>query len=213
MTDAAKITLSTKELELVCNTDWILTKHRIIEKVYHFFGEVSVNMKQFIDSSTNRLPKEVFDKNAKISKGENYRRLPYVMLDYPRHFSKESTLAIRTFFWWGNFFSINLQVSGEYKETVAPALLNQFLFLQEHNYSLCIHSDPWQHHFDEDNYVPIRNMTVAEFSTILSRESFIKIAKRISLQQWSTASIFIESSFKEMITLLELRLLSDETGP
>ncbi len=212
MTDIAKITLSPKELELVCNTDWILTKHRIVDKVYQIFGELSINMKHVVTNNANSLLKEVCEKNAKISKGENYRQLPYVMLDYPRHFTKESTLAVRTFFWWGNFFSINLQVSGAYKEIAMPVLLKQFLLLQQQQYFLCIHTDPWQHHFDEDNYVSLRNMTVEEFATNLSRGSFIKVAKRISLERWSTASIFLESSFKEMITLLELSFLNDERG-
>jgi hypothetical protein len=34
MTEKTKINLSAKELELVCNKEWILTKQVIIEKVY-----------------------------------------------------------------------------------------------------------------------------------------------------------------------------------
>jgi hypothetical protein len=39
METATKIALSEKELQLVCDTDWILTKHSIIQKVYALFGE------------------------------------------------------------------------------------------------------------------------------------------------------------------------------
>ena len=73
------------------------------------------------------MPEVIKTSTPKISKGENYKDLPYVMLDYPRCFQKEKTIAIRTFFWWGNFFSINLQLSGEYKEQALPSLQSNFL--------------------------------------------------------------------------------------
>ena len=36
-----KVTLSPKELELVNNAGWILTKNAVIQKVYLLFGELS----------------------------------------------------------------------------------------------------------------------------------------------------------------------------
>ena len=98
MTKETKITLSSKELELICNSDWILTKHIIIDKVYQLFGKLAVSMQERVRQIASTLPREAAESNPKISRGENYRGLPYVMLDYPRHFTKESTLAMRTFF-------------------------------------------------------------------------------------------------------------------
>ena len=54
----------------------------------------------------------IVQSTPKIAKGENYLQLPYVLLDYPRCFDKENIFAIRTMFWWGNFFSITLHLSG-----------------------------------------------------------------------------------------------------
>ena len=127
MNAETKITLSAKELELVCNTDWILTKHAIIHKVYDLFGEQSALMQQWIMNEEKHLPDEVNKYQPKITKGEKLSRLlPYVILDYPRCFEKERMLAIRTMFWWGNFFSVTLQLAGNYKETALPSLLNNF---------------------------------------------------------------------------------------
>jgi len=129
MIDKTKITLSAKELELVCSTDWILTKHIIIEKVINLFSAMLISMQQKTGEQKSNLPVEVFIKDPKISRGENYRQLPYVMLDYPRYFEKQDTLAIRTFFWWGNFFSINLQLSGNIKNSVVNKWGNSFPML------------------------------------------------------------------------------------
>jgi hypothetical protein len=203
MNKETKITLSAKEQELVCNTDWILTKHAIIHKVYTLFGEAAAFMQKKVFNERNHLPEEVSASVPKISKGENYKGLPYVMLDYPRCFQKEKIVAIRTFFWWGNFFSINLQLSGEYKERLLPALRNNFSVLQQNDYWVCVSDNPWQHHFEEDNYLSLKKYTAEQFSSILHRESFIKIGKKIPLTQWDNTPAFIEQSFTEMITLLK----------
>ena len=46
MIEKTKIALSSKELELVCNKEWILTKQIIIEKVYQLFGALASSMEQ-----------------------------------------------------------------------------------------------------------------------------------------------------------------------
>jgi hypothetical protein len=199
-----KIALSPKELELVCNTDWILTKHIIIQKATDLLGEALLSMQEATDQKKGDLPEVFFVKSPKISKGENYRQLPYVVLDYPRFFDRENTLAIRTFFWWGNFFSINLQLSGKIKNDAAPNLLAHFLQLQKNDYWICVHNHPWEHHFETDNYVPIQTFTHAQFETILHNETFIKIGKKISLQHWGEkVAVFIKDSFEEMMQLLK----------
>ncbi|MEO5888604.1 MAG: hypothetical protein ABIQ31_00065 [Ferruginibacter sp.] len=212
MTKKTKITLSAKELELVCNKDWILTKHIIIEKVYQLFGTLSSSMQQHILEKGPALPGEAKVSNPKISRGENYKDLPYVMLDYPRYFTKEATLAVRTLFWWGNFFSINLHLSGACKEKAIPALIRNFTLLQNEEYWICVHTDPWQHHFEEDNYLPMEKYTAVEFAAILQREPFVKIAKRISLEQWDDVAGFLDHHFKNMMQLLQTNFPGGETG-
>ena len=77
-------------------------------------------------SITDRLPAEVAEISPKISKGENYNGLPYVMFDYPRFFTKENVFAVRTFFWWANYFSVTLHLKGEYKEMFAETIFKKY---------------------------------------------------------------------------------------
>lgn len=210
MAKETKITLSSKELELVCNRDWILTKHIIIDKVYKLFGKLAVSMQERVQQIASTLPREAAESNPKISRGENYQGLPYVMLDYPRHFTKEFTLAIRTFFWWGNFFSINLHLSGGGKQAAAAVLSTKFTSLQQGGYWLCTHADPWQHHFESENYVPLTEFSAADFEAVLANNPFIKIGKQIPIKQWDDAGEFLEKTFYEMILLLQISFPGDE---
>ena len=203
MNDAIKLSLSADELELVCNKDWILTKKIVIDKVYFLLGEFSQKMQRQIMHSKSMLPSIVAESSPKISRGENYRGLPYVMLDYPRYFKANEVLAIRTFFWWGNFFSINLHLSGAFKEKALPILKSNFNWMQQNNYYLCIHSDPWEHHFESDNYLLLKNYSAAEFDEIIQQKDFLKIAMNISLEQWLLVPDFLEHRFTELIELLK----------
>ncbi|MDN3654708.1 hypothetical protein QWZ08_03655 [Ferruginibacter paludis] len=201
--DETKIMLSAKELELVCNTEWILTKQVIIQKVIELFsGSLSVMQTSMLQQK-NDLPTVMFLKDPKISRGENYRGLPYVMLDYPRFFDKQNTVAIRIFFWWGNFFSVTLQLSGEYKSLMEIRLLANFVWLQQNEYWLCVNDQPWEHAFDAANFIPFHQVSVEEFTLVLNNKSFVKISKKKTLQHWDTAVLFIEQSFEELLAVLK----------
>ena len=86
MESNTKIQLSAVEMDLVNNTGWIIAKHDIIKKVYVLFGDLTELMRWELEKTDNILPEKVNAKNAKISRGENYKLLPYVMLDYPAVF-------------------------------------------------------------------------------------------------------------------------------
>ena len=210
MTDKTKITLSHKEHELVCNTDWILTKQNIIKKVITIFGDFIQPMQQVVAQNRHDLLMADFEKEPKISKGENYQLLPYVMLDYPRHFGLKETLAVRTMFWWGNFFSVTLQLSGDVKQKAIPALMANFASLQQNNYWICVNENAWQYHFEADNYKEMATLSSEAFEEILYKKPFIKIARKISLQHWNTVTLFVEQTFEELINLLSVNYLSDE---
>lgn len=202
-TDQTKLGLSAKELALVRNTDFILTKQRIIQKVVHLFGAALLQMQAETQVDNAHLPEVVFERSPKIAKGENYKCLPYVMLDYPRYFDKANALAIRTFFWWGNHFSMHLQLAGSMKVNAMEGLINNFIQLQQQGYWICVSTTPWEHHFEEENYRSIDQLQSSQFIAIIREHPFVKIGKQYSLLHWDTATLFIQQTFKEMLLLLE----------
>ena len=112
--DIAKIRLSPEEEALVATTDWILTKNNVLQKIKQLLLALQSRQQDLL-LPFNSLPEEVLKSSPKISRGENYKGLPWLVLDYPRYFNKADVFAIRTLFWWGNFFSITLHLSGSYK--------------------------------------------------------------------------------------------------
>lgn len=193
------VELSKTELELVTNAELILTKNRIIEKVYNLFGLLSDGFRNSLNKHTGILSAEVFSTSPKIYKGENYLGLPYVMMDYPRVFLKDDVFAIRSFFWWGNYFSLTLQLSGKYlnafRNNIEVNLKNEM----HEAYFICVNDERWEHHFKETNYKPLKEIN--SINELLNKP-FIKIAKQLPLNKWNIAEAFFENSYEIFLKLI-----------
>ena len=198
----ANVKLSKNELALVTDASVILTKNLIIDKVYQLFGQLSYTFTGYLNENKPNLPAEAFTVHPKIYKGEQYLGLPYVMLDCPRIYGPADVFAIRCFFWWGNFFSITLHLGGRFLQAHANGLQQ---WLQQHtgqHWFIGVNADAWQHHFGGNNYCSIDVMgnTILE-ETLASGQNFIKLAKKMPLEQWDDAVLFFT---KEYVTLLQL---------
>lgn len=200
--DATKLRLSEKEMELVSNADLILTKNLIIQKVMHLLGLVQAQQHHYLQSFSSQLTEDVFLTPAKISKGENYRGLPYLILDQPRFFNKENVFAIRHLFWWGNFFSSTLHLSGSPKKLYEEKIINSFESLSKEDFYICINMDQWQHHFDESNFMPVYKLTVTDFGKTIRNNSFIKLSKKILFEKWNKMEENFLEIFHQYISML-----------
>lgn len=198
MSYPAKVHLSQTEMQLVTNSEWILTKQKIIQKVFDMFGFLHQQLQQEVLHS--KWHGEVKKNNGKIYKGENYLNLPYVIMDYPAQFSKTDVFAVRTMFWWGNYFSITLHTSGKFKKAFEENRDKALSFLIEKNFYICISEEEWQHHFEGSNYKPAMDITNDNMKEILGKH-FFKIGKTISLTNWDNAPDLTMQYFKEIMEL------------
>ena len=197
--DQAKITLSAVEIELVQNADVILTKRRIIDKVCGLFGDISSHLQTYMLENPDLLPPEVYINAPKIAKGENYRGLPYVMLDFPRFFGKEAIFAIRIFFWWGNYFSCTLHTRGEFLPTLLNVKVHESLIGSD--CFMSFDGDEWNHDVQAGNYV----IAGDDLMNRLNDRSFLKITRTFPLNRWEQAGGQITECAKSWLELFMTR--------
>lgn len=196
--DNAKIQFSQNELNLATDKAFILTKNRIIEKVYHLFGLLA---NKYVNISEDVLPLEVLSNPPKISRGENYNELPYVMLDYPRLFSKDDVFAIRTMFWWGNELSFTLHLKGKYKDQYQGKLLHLHQNKKQTWY-LQLSENEWLHHKAQHTHEAITNLTLPVIQKYWSELNFLKIASFHPLQDWNNAVNIFVNDFTDIVKTL-----------
>ena len=201
MADKTKIMLSEQELQVVNDTNWILTKQAIIQKVNQLFNDQVAIINNYFSTLTLDSSDKLLSVNPKIAKGENYKGLPYVMLDYPSLFDKEKIFAVRTMFWWGNYFSVTLHLAGLYKQKFVTQ--NFVASLQSHDdLHICVNEDQWQHDFDASNYKPVNSFSLEAISKLITDKAFVKIAIKHDLHQWESIEDLLKVTYQKIIYLL-----------
>lgn len=183
--DAAKVRLSPEEQAMVATPDWILTKNRVIQKIDLLLSTVQTTQKLLLPTFS-LLDIKLIDSSPKISKGENYRGLPWLVLDYPRHFYRQDVFAVRTMFWWGHFFSVTLHVAGKYFVDYRSQLLGASSYLSSEGFSACVNENQWEHHFEEGNYQPLALIPPVNLEEHADRTGFFKVAKQVPLNDWNS---------------------------
>lgn len=193
--------LSPRELAIVNDAEFILTKHKIIQQVFALFKEQVPFIQEQFQNIWRAL---VFaDGLPKISKGEQYRGLPYVVMDYPAVFEKNDRFAVRTIFCWADAFSVTVHVRGKYKDLLKDRMLKNIV--SHHNLPLyvAVNEKEWEHHFDEDNYLPIQQFTVTALATHFESLPHIKIALRYPLAQWNEMEQHLQEAYVIIASLIK----------
>jgi hypothetical protein len=189
---ASKLHLSPEEMRLVMDAGVILTKNSVMGKVIGLMGALSEEYRIVWEQTS-----QGWATTPKISRGENYQGLPWVMLDYPRFFGREDLFAIRTLFWWGHAFSVTLHLKGQYRERWLPALKGNWARLAEGGFHVGVSADEWRHEHVPDNYV-----AVSGADQLVREGDFLKLSAAVGLHRWEDAPGEMLSMFKTLISVL-----------
>ncbi|MFY0253542.1 hypothetical protein ACDQ55_06245 [Chitinophaga sp. 30R24] len=195
--------LTPEEAEMISNTGFIRLKNSAIEKVMRFMGQLQEALADFDSGSDFPFRPEWLLQGGKISKGEQYKGMPWVMLDYPRYFSKEGIFAYRTMFWWGHYFSATLHLAGFVKENFNEALENGYTQLSAAGFQVYLKEDPWEHDFENGNYCFINTISLDEWKTLVSRYNFIKLAKPFAIGgYWGQITTEVVETYAVLLNIL-----------
>jgi hypothetical protein len=182
--ESAKIQLSAEELALAIDPGVILIKNAVIARASDLLGDLSA----FLQDETRELAHgiaDAIDPGPKISRGENYLGLPYVILDFPRYFREHDIFAVRTMFWWGNFFSMTLHLKGNYRGHFRSRLTAAREKLATSGHYIGVAEDEWEHHFGEDNYLPLTDLDEESWERLWNARAFTKIARKWPVSDWN----------------------------
>lgn len=197
--------LTPAEQRVAFDANWIYLKNSIMEKVMGLMGRLQAELATHVATAGFPFPENCLELGAKISKGERYQELPYVILDFPRYFSKERIFAFRTMFWWGHYFSCTLHLAGEVKTQYNAALVAGYPLLAENGFQVYTQDDPWQHDFENGNYRPVGSITVDKWEAMVYRQDFIKLAKPFALDRWEKIIPDAAAAYAALLALLQYK--------
>lgn len=219
---AANLQLLPEEIKLIGDAGWILTKNSVIGKIVGMMAGLSetyrglwaggiadgmgdvgaagiggAGLSRGVSGGVGAAG-GIEPGNAKISRGENYRGLPWVILDYPRIFGREDVLAIRTMFWWGHPFSVTLHLKGRYQALYVPVIERRRARLAEAGFQAGIGADEWRHEHAPDNYAPL-----AEVGHGGMDRPFVKLSAAVGLDRWAEAPELLTALFGVLVGTLK----------
>lgn len=196
--------INEKELNYLFDTDFLLTKRKLIQQIQRLLAQGQEQLQAFLQQQKPTLPAGCLQRAGKISRGENYRGLPYLILDYPRLLAKDDIFSFRTLFWWGNFFSCTLHLQGkslrQYRQQLKSKLL-QAKTLPDDTW-ICVNDTPWEYHYQPTNYKLISDLTTEELQNILEG-NFIKLSRKIGLNEYEKLPSFACESLETFLHCLQ----------
>lgn len=181
-----EIKFNNKEILLLQDTDFLLAKGVVLTKVKELLQETRNHLRLKVEGSSSVLPERLDVINGKISRGENYKNLPYLVLDYPALFKADDIFSYRTMFWWGNFFSATLHLQYRSLDYFRDSLIKNIDKFVKDKIYISIGQTPWEYHFGGTNYELITN----EHLDHLKNCSFIKLSKKLKLNEWERLPAF-----------------------
>ncbi len=192
--------LSPEETAALCERNFFLYKDSATKKVIDLFGNLEKMLKKEL-SNNNFGINDLNISSGKIFRGENYRLYPYILLDYPRLFTKETVFAFRTMFWWGHEFSFTLHLQGKAFDQFRKVIYENFSLLAEKEVFYCVNDTPWQYYFEKNNYIPVEEMKDRREEILTS--PFIKLSRKIPVQSYDRLSDYCLETFRLLIGNLE----------
>lgn len=197
-----KLSLNQEELVLVNNKSLIDSKRKVLSHIVELLGDAENSIHQLVADYRHLLPDEMISKRGKISRGENYKGYPWVVLDHPALFGKVDFMAFRTLFWWGDSFSLIFQAGGKYLSGFGTEKFIASLSQQFPELLVCIGESPWEHHYERDNYTMLSDdFNVASFHSHCNGKNFLKIAFRFPLKRINEMNFLLTERMTAMLEL------------
>lgn len=192
--------LSGEQIAILSDTRFLQVKNELSEIIIANLSGIERKLSELIRELPFHYPEGTFLKGGKISKGEQYRGLPYYILDYPRLFTQHDVFAFRTMLWWGNHFSCTLHLQGDLLIQRVEGIIERIG--SEKNLFFCINTHPWDYHYEKDNYLPVAELTKQEILSHVSNNGFIKISDFIPVTAWSQFESFTINNFARFLGYL-----------
>lgn len=176
---------SNDELNFISDKSFFERKTTINSKVIEQLNELQQKLNMLLKENSATVPVNVLQSSPKISRGENYKGFPWLILDYPRVFSTEDVFAFRTLFWWGHSWVLTFQLSGSFLKILHPSILMHLNSIKDTTIKIGVGTDPWIHNPEDAMYVDLKNFISAKSPAdeALHSQPFFKLIKKVEFSQ------------------------------
>jgi hypothetical protein len=173
------INLTKKELLFASDTFYPITKQKVLRKISSLMDNTAKNIYEAYQNKLLFYENEGFIK--KLSKGENYKEMPYLVIDTPQINGPGFKTLFRIVFWWGHYFTLNYYV---HRSMIADYYLHSW----KKTYLCSNMSCLWENDLRQQEFIRLasndkRTLTLSTDITYLRLVRKVKIDKADQLNQ------------------------------
>ncbi|MFI5171920.1 MAG: hypothetical protein ACHQFW_05990 [Chitinophagales bacterium] len=166
------------ETSLMFNPDVFLLKRQVNQKIYVLFEQIKIRLKDTSEHKQFSFPDNTDITTGKISQGENYQGCPWIMLDFPRLFTKHEIFAFRTLFWYGHFFTCSILCSGGIAKNKMRSLIGNVKLLHGSEVFFSNHSDAWLHDINDIQFIKVEELAGADIEKHVAETGYFKLSSK-----------------------------------
>jgi hypothetical protein len=171
--------LTKHELDFASTVEYPLIKQNVVHKVGLLMDDTGQKL--------NRLFREnhLIDlAQHKITRGERYKEMPYVVMDFPQIKGPDFNIVLRTMFWWGHYFTCNLIIKTSLLDLEKTAKNIRKLKKTK----ILTGSNLWEQELETDDYKKVSDLSKKEILRLLEDSEYLKLSGKISLREYSSLS-------------------------
>jgi hypothetical protein len=182
-----------QELDFMDQTDFFHLKNTVSTKIQQLMGTTSDGIEEFMHSNQESFQLATWQKK-KISKGENYKGLPYFVLDHPKYFTKNDILSFRTIFIYGQGFLNVMHLSGHFFEILRDNRQLISYFRKNEPFYIFTQEDPWNYDYREEYLISSHRLRESTLSKLKTNNGFIRLVRALETEKWSQLPEFTAKS-------------------
>lgn len=192
----SNISFNNEDIEILSDKDFLLKKKVLSDEVIRLFKVISEEIKQELLRSSNPIWSSQFA--GKISKGQYYKDLPYIVSDYPRRIDDNGICLFRIIFLWGREFSCNFLATGIVFKNLKNAIENNLMDIDQNAYRYSIEGSPWEHSILD---VDLKKLNHLKNDKKLNTADFIKISRALTINKYESLHEICIKMFRDIIRL------------
>lgn len=201
MAQNTKFIPTNTELEVASDTNFFDVKRELTTKIVMTLEQYGEILLQEIISPM--LQKQGIQRvGVKVSRGENFKGYPYIVLDCPKLQNTNTEIICRTIFRWGHSWSLHFTVQGKTFERINKSLPD-FLNVLATDWLVYTGENIWEQDTDSVFFVPMFSISEAAFTQTIKRQVFCKIATKINLSDAVEWPPFPQQKYQVLFDLLK----------
>lgn len=167
------INLTKKELLFAGSAEYPLTKQIIIKKLIKTLQDITPGV---AEKHHNLL---LINKNepiaGKLSRGDNYRGMPYLVMDTPQIKGQDFPVLFRMMFWWGHYFVLHFYIKKEHTTNLNINGLKGS-YINKSDKKL------WENDLDHKSWIKLKDLSTKKLGAIADQNNYIHLATKVKLK-------------------------------